>query len=222
MRPGLAAVLAVAGFVAIALLPAAVVRDRRGDCTRLLKTAELAAGSRVQPTLFGGCRVVTFAAIRDSAPPSDAPTAIADSVTGPGLGAPPRSPGAAPTSSRKILTNVRAPAQDAIDAEKSAELSRCLATGDAARGVSVAMGGCVAAELQAQDGRLNTAYRVAMDRLDEAGKARLRAGELVWMRKRDEGCAEEATGGTIDMVDIPGCLLDETISRRLVLEAMAS
>ncbi len=108
-----------------------------------------------------------------------------------------------------------------VEAEQSLDLTRCLSFGDAAKGVSLAMGGCVNAELRVQDERMNTAYRSAMARLDAVGRAQLRSEQRAWIRQRDSGCAENRTGGTIDMVDIPSCLLDETIRRRLVLEATA-
>lgn len=106
-----------------------------------------------------------------------------------------------------------------IAAERSPELTRCLASDDAARGVSVAMGGCFNAELARQDALLNAAYARAMAARDPAARNRLRAEERGWIGRRDEGCAEATTGGTIDQVEIPACLLDETIARRLVLEA---
>lgn len=106
-----------------------------------------------------------------------------------------------------------------IAAERSAQLETCLASGDAARGATPAMAACIEAELQAQDARLNAAYRAAMERLEPAGQNRLRAEERAWIRQRDAGCREQATGGTIDRIQIPSCVLDETIRRRLVLEA---
>lgn len=106
-----------------------------------------------------------------------------------------------------------------IEAEFSGALAQCLNTGDAAKGVSVAMGECFNTELQAQDARLNIAYRQAMAGRNDPGKVRLRTEERAWIRQRDSGCQQAATGGTIDMVEIPSCLLTETVRRRLVLEA---
>lgn len=108
-----------------------------------------------------------------------------------------------------------------IEAEHSPDLSRCMSSGAAAKGVSVAMGGCVDAELQAQDARLNITYQAALARLDAAGKAGLRREQRAWIRHRDAICVENLTGGTGDMVEFPSCLLDETVGRRLVLEATA-
>lgn len=76
-------------------------------------------------------------------------------------------------------------------------------------------------ELDAQDARLNAAYREAMARLDPAGQTGLRNEERAWIRQRDEGCDASATGGTIDRLEIPSCVLDGTIRRRLALEALA-
>ncbi|MEH6665690.1 MAG: hypothetical protein V7678_12620, partial [Brevundimonas sp.] len=59
-----------------------------------------------------------------------------------------------------------APARDQIAAARSPELTRCLESGDAANGVSAAMGRCFNAELRRQDGCLNAAYRTAMAALD--------------------------------------------------------
>jgi uncharacterized protein YecT (DUF1311 family) len=109
--------------------------------------------------------------------------------------------------------------QAQIDAEHSPEMDACLRSGDAARGVTPAMAACVNTELEAQDARLNTAYRAAMARLDGSGQARLRSEERAWIRQRDDGCRASATGGTIDRIQIPGCLLNETIRRRLALDA---
>lgn len=106
-----------------------------------------------------------------------------------------------------------------VRAEYSQRLQQCLDTGEAAKGVSVAMGGCFNAELQAQDARLNAVYRAVMAGLGDAGKARLRAEELAWIDQRDIGCREAASGGSLDRVEIPACLLTETVRRRLALEA---
>jgi len=105
--------------------------------------------------------------------------------------------------------------------QHSPALDACLNSGDAAKGVSVAMGGCFNAELKLQDDRLNAAYRSAMGKRDAAGKARLRAEERAWIKRRDADCRAVAVGGTIDMVEIPACLLEATIRRRVTLQPMA-
>lgn len=200
-------------LVLVVLALALVFRDRQADCARLLQTAELAVGSQVRQTPLGGCRIElapstipALPASGDQAPLSEPAVAAQStevttgSATGPKLAA-------------EDVTIER------VEAEKSPGLSRCLQTGDAAKGVSVAMGGCVHAELEAQDVRLNAAYGAVMRRLNETDRRRLRTEERAWIRERDAGCAQEATGGTIDLVDIPACRLDETIRRRLILES---
>ncbi|WP_165356477.1 lysozyme inhibitor LprI family protein [Sphingosinicella sp. BN140058] len=111
------------------------------------------------------------------------------------------------------------PTQQQIEAEYSPALDACLRSGDAARGVSVAMGACMREELALQDSRLNAAYAAIMKSLDRSGRAALRAEERSWIKQRDAACNDVAVGGTIDLVDIPNCLLDETIRRRILLEA---
>jgi uncharacterized protein YecT (DUF1311 family) len=108
-----------------------------------------------------------------------------------------------------------------VRAQHSPALDACLNSGDAAKGVSVAMGGCFNAELKLQDDRLNAAYRSALGKRDAAGQARLRAEERAWIKRRDADCRAVAVGGTIDMVETPACLLEATIRRRVTLQPMA-
>lgn len=111
----------------------------------------------------------------------------------------------------------------AIDPEReySATYRRCLETGDAARGVTPAMGACIHAELDRQDARLNGAYKAAMARLSPQGKVSLRNTQRAWIRNRDQSCRENLTGGTIDMLEVPGCHLSMTAVRAVELEQMA-
>jgi uncharacterized protein YecT (DUF1311 family) len=111
--------------------------------------------------------------------------------------------------------------QTEVEGQYAPGFNRCLQTGDAARGVTPAMAACVQAELKSQDDRLNAAYRAAMARRGPAEQARLRTEERAWIRQRDADCDAQATGGTIDRVEIPMCLLNETIRRRVVLQPMA-
>ena len=108
-----------------------------------------------------------------------------------------------------------------IKAQYTPSLAMCLRTGAAARGVSAAMGGCFHAELKVQDARLNAAYRAAMRKRGLAERIALRNRQRAWITRRDEECQTVAVAGTIDLVDIPRCLLDETVRRRIVLQPMA-
>lgn len=115
-----------------------------------------------------------------------------------------------------------APAK-AIDPEReySATYSRCLETGDAAKGVTPAMAACIHDELARQDARLNRAYKTAMARLSPQGKVSLRNTQRAWIRNRDTSCQENLTGGTIDRLEVPGCHLSMTAVRAVELERMA-
>lgn len=110
-----------------------------------------------------------------------------------------------------------------IDSEKeySADYARCLATGDAAKGVTVAMAGCVNAELRKKDARLNAAYAAAMPTLSPQAQATLRAEQRAWIKRRDTACAEGLSGGTLDMVERPSCHLSMTATRAVELERLA-
>ncbi len=176
---------------------------------------------RLAPGLGLTLLLATAACERPASPSADAPPAEAPAASV-GSDAADAVPGAGPASSSTDAAAAPLGITDAqVKAEFSSDLARCLDTGAAANGVSIAMGGCFNAELQAQDTRLNAAYRNAMAARDGADKARLRAEERVWISERDAGCREAATGGTIDLVEIPGCLLTETVRRRLVLETLS-
>jgi uncharacterized protein YecT (DUF1311 family) len=121
-----------------------------------------------------------------------------------------------------LVVATAAHAGEAIDPEKtySRTYRTCLATGDAARGVTPAMAGCVNAELQRQDGLLNAAYKKAMAVRSSARKQTLRAAQRDWIKRRDSECQENLTGGTIDMIEVPSCQLDMTAVRTIELQRM--
>jgi uncharacterized protein YecT (DUF1311 family) len=205
------------GIAALVVVLTVLFWSRKAGCTRMLETAELTPSSEVQKDAFGGCRIV-----KRSAP--DVVPSVPDQVSSAHDAIPP-----APTENPRIVSvRPREPSTpippditlEQIEAEKSAELSRCLSTPDAAAGNSNVMGSCVSAELEGQDVRLNTVYHQVIRRLDSVGRASLRSEERAWTRRRDARCVEEMTGGTGDMFEWPNCLLSETIRRRLALETM--
>jgi uncharacterized protein YecT (DUF1311 family) len=122
---------------------------------------------------------------------------------------------ALPTAPALVITDAD------IAAQLSPELDACLNSGDAAKGVSVAMGACVRDELAVQDARLNAAYKSAMAKRGPAEQAKLRIEERAWIKRRDAECEGQRTGGTIDMVEVPMCLVHETVRRRITLQPMA-
>lgn len=99
----------------------------------------------------------------------------------------------------------------------------CMATGDAAQGVTVAMHDCLSAEYARQDRVLNATYRAAMQRLPTpAAKVGLRALQRRWIAARERLCAsqaEEQQGGSIVPLIIDGCFTAEAIRRTAFLRA---
>ena len=109
----------------------------------------------------------------------------------------------------------------AVEARYSAAYRTCMATGDAARGVTVGLLDCNGLEIDRQDARLNRTYRAVMARLGPRGRTRLRASERAWIGQRDRGCRRTsglADGGTLASVMYSACILDRTIERTLWLE----
>jgi uncharacterized protein YecT (DUF1311 family) len=101
----------------------------------------------------------------------------------------------------------------------SADYRRCM---DASGGVTANMRDCAEAEGRRLDARLNAAYRDAMTRLPtSAARTRLRLLERRWVATRYHGCERSARserGGTLWLVMMDGCSLDEDVRRILWLE----
>ena len=109
----------------------------------------------------------------------------------------------------------------AVEARYSAAYRTCLATGDAAKGVTSGMLDCNGTEIERQDARLNRTYRAVMARLAPPARAKLRASERAWIAERDRSCRRDskaAEGGTLASVIYSGCILDRTIERTMWLE----
>jgi uncharacterized protein YecT (DUF1311 family) len=114
-------------------------------------------------------------------------------------------------------------AAETIDPEKaySPAYGRCMATGDAGRGVTPAMQICIGAEYERQDRLLNVAYKAAMAARSPAAQKALRQEQRGWIKRRDGECSENLTGGTIDLVEVPLCHLSMTAVRAIELKRMA-
>ena len=112
------------------------------------------------------------------------------------------------------------PTKAEIQARYTPHLAQRLETGDAAEGVTQAMAACFGQELGQQDAALNAEYRRIQRLLPQTEKARLRADELAWITRRNETCAAQRQGGTIDQINVLSCLLDQTVGRTIDLERM--
>lgn len=123
-----------------------------------------------------------------------------------------------------LLPTSHSGAAQAIDAETqySPQYARCLRSGDAAKGVTVAMAGCVNAEYAKQDARLNAAYAAAMEKRSPQAREALRNEQRAWIKRRDASCEEGLSGGTLDLIERPGCRLAMTATRAVELERMAT
>jgi uncharacterized protein YecT (DUF1311 family) len=112
-------------------------------------------------------------------------------------------------------------ADQKVDSRYSREYRECMASGDAANGVTVGIMSCNGIEIDQQDTRLNQAYRMVMTRLNVQKKTALRTSERNWIRQRDEKCRRKsaaAEGGSLAGIIYSKCILDETIKRRIWLE----
>jgi uncharacterized protein YecT (DUF1311 family) len=75
---------------------------------------------------------------------------------------------------------------------------------------------CANRDYAKADAELNGAYRAAMARLDETGKARLRDAERSWIATRDRECraaTAQTDGGSLHPLDLAGCLTEKTKAR---------
>lgn len=101
----------------------------------------------------------------------------------------------------------------------SREHFRCI---DESGGVTIHLRNCAAMELDRLDVRLNAAYRAAMDRMPtRAARLRLRNLERRWLAVRWDECRREARiheGGTLALIQIDGCAINEVARRTAWLE----
>jgi uncharacterized protein YecT (DUF1311 family) len=106
----------------------------------------------------------------------------------------------------------------------SPEFDKCMNTGAAADGVTVAMRNCSGAEGDRQNRTLNTLYKQAMSRLDQAGRERLQRQERTWLKMRNIACdleAQQNYGGTAALLGSDSCWLDLNDKRIAELGALA-
>ncbi|CAB3745882.1 hypothetical protein B7G54_24670 [Burkholderia puraquae] len=81
---------------------------------------------------------------------------------------------------------------------------------------------CLQLKYDAADKQLNSVYQTKMASLDAQGKTRLRNDERRWLKVRDATCAESRqpdAGGTLGLVEVDSCFVNETERRVKVIEA---
>lgn len=121
-------------------------------------------------------------------------------------------------SAAAIIEPVSAQTKSQIERRHTPALKRCI---EASGYGDAAMTECYNIELSVQDGRLNQAYKMVMQRLPAARKTALRNKERAWIKRRDAVCQRHAApeaGGTMYDVMLSSCLVDENIKRTIALE----
>lgn len=117
-----------------------------------------------------------------------------------------------------IATRATAQTQSQIERRYTPDYNTCM---DASGGVTASMMDCSGTEIERQDARLNQAYVMVMRSLLPAKKGALRNLERIWIKQRDAKCSRKARaegGGSMGGLIYSGCILDETIKRRIFLE----
>ena len=85
----------------------------------------------------------------------------------------------------------------------------------ASGGTTDALSACYNAEIKAQDSRLNSNYKQAINVLDNQKKSKLQDTQRLWIKFRDSDCEMyyNLTGGTIDLLNGADCELSTTKKR---------
>ena len=170
--------------------------------------------------LLAATAFVVMASLAGCDRPADTGATSAGSVDTPIAAAPaPQAPAATPPEA--AASSGAAADASSVEARYSPAYDACMSSGEAAQGVTVAMADCTSAEIEVQDAKLNAAYQQAMRGLEEAPRQKLREAQRAWIKFRDTKCASEAnSGGTMDILNSGGCILDATVRRTIELESM--
>jgi uncharacterized protein YecT (DUF1311 family) len=124
-------------------------------------------------------------------------------------------------SAAPVLAASSTVSHEQVERRYTKDYETCTSTGDAAAGVQSAMNACAADEYKRQDIRLNQAYVMVLNRVNVAGKTKLRMAQRGWIKLRDRKCAakeKEYDGGSIAPLIFFACMTDETIRRTMWLE----
>jgi uncharacterized protein YecT (DUF1311 family) len=92
-------------------------------------------------------------------------------------------------------------------------------------GVTSSMRQCIGSEYQRVDVRLNASYKRTLARLNKPSQAKLRGEERSWLKTRLDKCErdlEQDKGGTIWLIEMDDCALQEVIRRTFWIERTVS
>jgi uncharacterized protein YecT (DUF1311 family) len=108
------------------------------------------------------------------------------------------------------------PSDSTIAGAHSPAYRQCMSR---AGGITSNMRECSAAEFRRVDTRLNANYRSVMGRLSAPQQQQLRASQRRWLANRWTDCENSPAleGGTLDLIIIDACTLDELTRRTLWL-----
>jgi uncharacterized protein YecT (DUF1311 family) len=111
-------------------------------------------------------------------------------------------------------------AQPGVSAYYSKTYNDCMS---AAAGSTYPMRDCIGGEHDRWDKALNQIYQTLMASRADSQKIQLRDDERAWLRRTKQRCdhaGDDEAGGTLQLVEVDQCYLDETIRRTAVLRAL--
>lgn len=183
-----------------------------------MKLAFVGTGLLAATVALGGC-------YKETGHGGNAPT-VPQASSAPPPASPPPTPSTAgntPASSEKAEAAGDADAANSeIEKHYTADYRRCMASGDAANGVTSALIDCARLENDRQDRILNDTYKTIMATLPDARKDQLRQDERAWLKQRKAKCDAEAAedaGGSLAEVDYNDCMLKSTTERVIDLKS---
>lgn len=124
----------------------------------------------------------------------------------------------APILAISLTSSAHAQVDRAVDARLSRHYWRCMKGNDD----PVRIATCNWGELQRQDQRLNKVYRRTLRRLESPAQLELRDQQRMWIRQRDDSCAEQTDryAGTLQLANLAACLLQNTVRRTIALDVV--
>jgi len=118
------------------------------------------------------------------------------------------------------IAPVLAGAEPKVDRNYSKTYNGCM---DAAGGSTMPMRDCIGAEHDAWDKKLNLTYQALIAARNSPEKLKLRDDERAWLKRTQTKCdhaGDDEQGGSLQLVEIDQCNLDQTILRTLYLRGL--
>lgn len=109
----------------------------------------------------------------------------------------------------------------AVGEVQTPAFDRCMKTGDAGAGVTIAMLDCIADEYGRRDTLLNREYRQQMAKRGPTARQGLRRSQRAWLAARKRQCdhaGDDSEGGSLQRVEVSDCFLTEATRRTIWLK----